>query len=234
MKRALVLVLLVLSVGVAAAAQHTYAFYYNLQLGRDLVVNVMNTENVSASFTIEAYDAWGSLLWFESFQMMRLASYVHTMGESVPAGNWGVVVIQSDRRLVIGLEYLNGGSLVSTDNIYQEAPVLASGVSYWSGAYYSLAGGAETAIVLLNPFPVPTSCRLIVHMQGGEIAFEQVFEFSPYEGFFINLSDYIPLGMYTWGFADVLMVESAVILAVEYYNLGCSGLEVDNISSFYY
>jgi hypothetical protein len=234
MKAGLIAAAVLLAVSLTVSAQHTYAFYYNLVGGRELEINVMNTEDAFASCSIEAHDAWGDLLWFDSFDLSPLMSSYFATSDHVPSNNWGVVVVTSDTRLVIGLEYFDGGSLVSIDNVYVEAPEIAAGLDYWSGAYYTLAGGAETSIVLLNPWSVATLCKLIVHEQGGEILYEQDFVFDPYEGFYVSLDDYISAGPYAWGFADVLMLDSAVILAVEYHNRGCAGLEIDNISSFYY
>jgi hypothetical protein len=235
MKALPVVALLVVCLGVAAFGQHTYAFYYNLLDGRDLDVNVMNTEDAIADYFISVYDPWGMLLWFEAYQLQPLMSSFHLIGDHVPADNWGVVVIESTTRLVMGLEYYYGMiGPVSLDNIYEEAPDIVPGVAYWAGAYFSIVGDAETGIILMNPWNVTSTCRLIVHMQSGEIVYEEDFVFSPYESFYIYLSDYLVKGMYSWGFADVLMTDSGIILAMDYFGRGCSGLEVDNISTFYY
>jgi len=223
-----------LAIGLAVSAQYTYAFYYNVTSGRDLEINVMNTEDVYASCSIEAHDAWGDLLWFEGFDLTPLMSSYYTVSDEVAGGNWGVVVVESDTRLVFGLEYYQGGQLVTIDNVYEEAPDIVPGLDYWLGAYYTLVGDAETTLILLNPWPFTTVSRVIVHKQSGEILYEEDFVFDPYEGFFIYLPDYIASGKYAWGFADVLMVDSAIIVAVEYYGRGCGALEIDNISTFYY
>ncbi|MGC9530044.1 MAG: hypothetical protein ACP5G2_05425, partial [Candidatus Bipolaricaulaceae bacterium] len=70
--------------------------------------------------------------------------------------------------------------------------------------------------------------------QDGETLHEEDLTLGPHESEYIDLEDLLGHGPYLWGLVDVEMAGRAVLLAVEYYGRGASGLEIDNICEFYF
>ncbi|MBC7097668.1 hypothetical protein H5T52_00855 [Candidatus Bipolaricaulota bacterium] len=233
MKYVALVVSVLIGIGAAGAAQHQYAFYYDLSGGQDLVINMMNTMEESSAYLIEVYNAWGDLLWRKIGELAPYEAVFYRLGEFVAAEemNWGVVTLASEQELVIGLEYLAGGELVSIDNISQEVPELEGGVPYWLGAYYTQAEGLSTGVVIMNPHDETTSVNVSLRNPNGELLYSQDIDLAPYESEFLDLEKLVGQGGLIWGLVDVQMEEKAVVVALEYYG---ERLEVDNITEYYF
>lgn len=234
MKRLLVVVGLALAlVGVLGAAQHFYAFYYDLSDGQDLTVNLINTMGSDSDYALRVYDAWGSLLWEKPGDLASYEADFYTLSDYVPSGDWswGVVTVESDELLVIGLEYMADGAVVSVDTIAQEVPTLEEGTPYWLGAYYTQAGGLSTGVIVMNPWDQPVSVSVTLYNPKGEELYSQDIELAPHESEYLDLDKAVGQGGLIWGLVDVQMLGKAVIVALEYYG---EGLEIDNITEYYF
>ena len=235
--RKLALALLVCAlVGVAGAAQYRYAFYHDNTPGQDVEINLLNTMDWTADVSIDVYDAYGDLVWSDYGSIPAVSGGYWSLSDSVPSysTNYGVVIVESSERLVIGLEYYSGGQLVSVDTVYEEVPVLSSGELYWLGAYYTQVQPSSTGMILMNPWSFPTACTVTVYDTVGTEVYSQDFVLSGYETVYHDLTDFLGHGAYMWGLLDVQMQDRAVILAMEYYNRGCAQLEIDNVTDYYF
>ncbi len=236
MKRILACVAIVLMAGVAVFGQFHYGFYYDLSGGRDLEINLMNTMPWENGVTIEVHDAFGNLIW-ESYGPIPGHSTVYVrLGNDIPAGatHWGVVTVDSTDRVVIGLEYFADEALVSVDTIYNEIPIVEAGESYWIGSYYSQVVDVDTAFVVMNPWPSDSLCTVSAYNANGVPVYTRDFWLAPYESEFVALGQEIGSGSLLYGLLDVRLEGQLVVLAIEYHGRGCSGLEIDNITEFYF
>lgn len=236
MKKLALTLLIVAAVGLAAAAQYQYAFYHDNTPGRDVEINLLNTMPWAVDVAITVYDAYGDLVWFDSGTIGANASGFWTLSDYVASygSNWGVVTVESSERLLIGLEYFSGGELVSVDTVYSELPELASTELFWLGTYYTQVSPASSGMILMNPWDSPAACTVTAYDTTGEAVFSQDFVLAPHEAVFGDLTDVLGHGAYMWGLLDVQMQDRAVILAMEYYGRGCSGIEIDNITDYYF
>ena len=236
MKKILVAGVIVLMAGLAAFGQFHYGFYYDLSEGRDLEINLMNTMPWENEVWIEVHDAFGNLIWESYGPIPSLSTVYVRLGDDIPAGatHWGVVTIDSTDRVVIGLEYFADGDLISVDTIYNEIPIVDPDVSYWIGSYYSQVIGSETAFVVMNPWPSNSLCMVTAYNASGVPVYQREFWLAPYESEFVALGQEIGSGSLLYGLLDVRLDGQLVVLAIEYHGRGCSGLEIDNVTEFYF
>jgi hypothetical protein len=236
MRKLAVLFAVVALCGVAVAAQYHYAFYYDATGGHDLEINLINPLDVSNQFVMTVHDAYGGELWSVSDELTaEQAGYVR-IGESIPASNypWGVVTVDSQYQLLIGLEYMLYDELVSIDTNYSEVPVLDPTEPFWLGAYYNQVGDAATGFIVMNPWSATANCSVAAYNSNGVQMYSRDFVLGPYEAEYVQLKTAIGTGNLLWGLLDVQMRDRSVILALEYSGRGCSGLEIDNVTEFYY
>ena len=227
---------IVLAVGLVAAGQFHYAFYYDLSGGQDLEINIMNTMPWSNNVTIDVHDAYGGLIW-DSYATLDGYSTVYVrLGDEIPSGgtNWGVVTVDSEDRVIVGLEYYMDDLLVSMDTVYDEIPQISADEPYWLGTYYTQVGDAETAYVVMNPWPTTARCAVTAYDANGSAVHFLEFVLGPYESEYVLLSGEIGSGGLMYGLLDVQMEGQVVVLALEYTGRGCSGLEIDNVTEYYF
>jgi len=214
LKSLFLLIAMVALIGVGASAQYHYAFYYDTTGGQDLEVNLLNAMPRENGFALSAHDAYGGELW-------------STEGT-------GVVTVDSVEQLVIGLEYFMEDELVAIDTIYREAPALNPNEDFWLGAYYNQVGESETALIVMNPWETTGGCTIVVRSSDGQTLYQSDFVLGPHESEYVPLTNEIGHGNLLWGFVDVRMTGQSVVLALEYYGRGCAGLEIDNVTEYYY
>ncbi|HEU68329.1 MAG TPA: hypothetical protein ENN53_03820 [Candidatus Acetothermia bacterium] len=233
MRRILVLAAMLALGGVLACGQYLYAFYYDRSGGQDLEMNFLCTMPSPAQVRVSVYDAYGTQLWTRSQTLAPYGGAFVQLGRYVPAGDahWGVATVESDVPLVIGLEYLLDGELVSIDHISQTVPELDPEESYWLGGYWTQVGDAATGIVVMNPWNDAVAYYITIYRQDGVVLYEEELGLGPHESTFYDLDGTFGHGAYLWGLVDVEMAGKAVVVAVEYYG---RGLEVDNITQYYY
>lgn len=226
-------VVLALIVGTLGMAQYFYAFYYDRSGGQDLVISVLNTMPDSNAVSISVYDAYGKSLWTISDTLAALTSRYLRLGQFVPEGqfHWGLVSLESTEPVVIGLEYLKDEKLISVDHVSQPVPELAEGEPYWLGAYYNQVGEDSAGIIVMNPWNEETGYVITIYRQDGAVLYKEEGLLDPHEADYYNLDKLLGHGSYLWGLVDVRMQGKAVVIAAEYYGLG---LEVDNVTEFYY
>jgi len=236
MRKALAIVAIVLSVGLAAAGQFHYAFYYDLSGGQDLEVNLINTMPWETDVVMTVHDAYGGEIWSTSAVLGGYEPGFVRLGENIASDtvHWGVVTVESSDRLIIGLEYFADGLLISVDTVYTEIPVLDADEAFWLGTYYTQAGDARTAYVVMNPWSQTARCSVDVYDANGDWLSARDFVLGPYESEYVALEDEVGSGSLVWGFLDVSMENVSVIVALEYTGRGCSGLEIDNVTEFYF
>jgi len=232
MRRTLLGVLLLVGVGVAGLGQHFYAFYYDLSGGQDLSVNLMNVMPTTTFCQLRVYNLRGELLWSISDTLNGYEADYYVLSDYVPPGtnSWGVVTVESETLLVIGLEYLANGIVVSVDTIYKEVPVLEPETPYWTGAYYTQAEGTTTGVVIMNPWAAPTTVTVSIYNPTGRKLYQRQVTLGAHESAFIDLEAEVGTGGLIWGLVDVEMRGRAVVLALEYYG---EILEIKNITDYY-
>ncbi|MDD4903492.1 MAG: hypothetical protein PHX77_03230 [Candidatus Bipolaricaulis sp.] len=236
MRTALTLAFLVLLLGVAGTAQYHYAFYYNTLGERDLEINLISTVPDMSQYVISVHDAYGMEIWSYSGDLGPGAADVVSL-RSVVAGipnAWGVVTVDTSERFLIGLEYSVGGVLVSTDTISRDVPVLDPTEPFWLGAYYTQVREASTAYVVMNPWNETVTCAVTVFNSLGKRIDERTFTLAPFESEDVGLTPLLGHGSLLWGLLNVRMEKRAVILALEYTGRGAGGLEVENVTQYYY
>jgi hypothetical protein len=236
MRKAIAIGAIVLSVGLAATGQFHYAFYYDLSGGQDLEINVMNTMPWANEIVIEVHDAYGGLIWDSSGTVDGYATAYVKLGKNVPSSDftWGVVTVRSADRVIIGLEYFKEGLLISMDTVYNEMPTIDAGEPYWLGTYYTQVGDAETAFIVMNPWETTAWCGVTAYDADGASVYSQEFVLGPYESEYVRLGNEIGTGGLLYGLLDVQMEGQLVVLALEYTGRGCSGLEIDNVTEYYF
>jgi hypothetical protein len=235
-RKLVVLMAAMLLVGVVAVAQYHYAFYYDATSGHDLEINLINPLDIPNQLTMTVHDAYGGELWSVSDELAPTQAGYVRVGESLPASNypWGVVTVDSAYQLLIGLEYMQDGELVSIDTISSEVPVLDPSEPFWLGAYYNQVGDSATGFIVMNPWSTTASCSVAVYNSNGGQVYTQDFVLGPFEAEYVPLESAVGTGNLLWGLLDVQMQDRSVVLAVEYRGRGCSGLEIDNVTEFYY
>jgi len=236
MKRILAIGVIVLSVGLAAMGQFHYAFYYDLSGGQDLEVDLLNTMPWDNDIAIEVHDAYGGLVWDSSGTVGAYAATYVRLSDSIASANtnWGVVIVNSTDRLIIGLEYYKDGVIVSMGTIYAEVPSVDPAEPFWLGAYYTQVGGAETAYIVMNPWAVTVQCSVTAYNADGAAVHSRDFVLSPYESEYVSLTAMTGSGSLVYGLLDVRMEGQVVVLALEHTGRGCSGLEIVNVTEYYY
>ena len=223
---------LLVSAGLIGFGQHFYAFYYDLSGGQDLSVNLMNPMTSQSGYQLKVYDANGNLLWQKIGLLDTYEADYYLLSDFVPTdtNSWGVVAVESDELLVIGLEYLAGGTLVSLDTVFQEVPVLDEN-NYWLGGYYTQAEGTTTGVIVMNPWAAPTSVTVTVYNPLGKPLYQREVNLEGHASAFIDLEAELGTGGLLWGLVDVKMAGQAVVIAMEYYG---EVLDIKNITTYYF
>jgi len=236
MKKVIAIGVIVLSASLVAVGQFHYAFYYDLSGGQDLEINLINTMPWSNDLAIEVHDAYGGLVWDSYGTVEGYATVYVRLGDEIPSEgtNWGVVTVDSTDRIIIGLEYFADGLLISVDTVYSEIPTLNPDEQFWLGTYYTQAGDAETAYIVMNPWPSTARCTVSIYDAEGDRLDSRDYVLGPFEAEYVWLGDVVGSGSLVWGFLDVSMEDVSVIIALEYTGRGCSGLEIDNVTEYYF
>jgi len=236
MRKAIAVGVIILSVGLAVAAQFHYAFYYDLSGGQDLEINIMNTMPWTNDTTVQVHDAYGGLIWESAASINANATAYVRLGNSISAEgtHWGVVTVDSESQVIIGLEYYKDDLLVSVDTVYSSVPTINPDELYWLGTYYTQVGDASTAFVVMNPWETTGSCTVAVYDGNGGTIYSQEFILGPYESEYVQLGNEVASAGLSYGLLDVQMEGQVVVLALEYTGRGCSELEIDNVSEFYF
>jgi len=185
---------------------------------------------------IEVHDAYGGLIWDTSGTVAEYASAYVRLGDNIQsaAANWGVVIVDSTDRLIIGLEYYKDGLLVSMGTIYAQVPEIDPNEPFWLGAYYTQVGDAETAYIVMNPWATTARCTITAYDADGAAVDSQEFVLGPYESEYVQLTTVIGTGSLMYGLLDVRMEGQVVVLALEHTGRGCSGLEIVNVTEYYF
>ncbi len=231
----LVAVAIILSLwGLAGIGSELYGFYYDRSAGQDLSVNLLNPTTDPTYYLVTAYDAYGNALWQTDGTLNPYEGVFYTLSDYIAAAtnNWGLVTVESGAELVIGLEYLLNGELISLDVITRPVPQVMPGLPYWLGAYYSQAAAVTTGLVVINPWNTPTSVMVEIYGPDSELLYTATANLAPHAAEFLDLEEAIGKGGRIWGLVDVTMGGQSVILALEYYYRG--KLEVENVLTSYF
>lgn len=236
MRKLTVFLALMVLAGVTAGAQYHYAFYYDATGGQDVEVNVLNTMPTNNSIALSVHDAYGAEIWSFTGELDGNGAGFISIGDYVSGADyaWGVVTVDSVERVVIGVEYFLDGEIVSIDTIDAEVPVLDPSEPFWLGTYYNQVGDASTAFIVMNPWASTASCTITAYNSNGGTVYDRDFVLGPYESEYVPLGDSIGSGTLLWGLLDVQMEGRAVILGLEYSGRGAGGLEIDNITEYYF
>ena len=223
-------VLVVLASGLAHA-QNIYAFFYSRTGGQDLEVNLLNTSSSPSNYLINAYDAWGNALWEETGTLAPHDATFRTASDAIPEGegNWGVMIVVSQERLTIGLEYSLQNRLHSIDVIGHALLIPEAGSSYRIGAYHTEVADTVTSLFVMNPWPVEIEGRLVVYGNDGAVVHQEELTLLPYESDVYNLADLAGQGSKTWGLVEVAVDDADVVLACKF--LTNDVLQVKNLSA---
>lgn len=232
MKRWIPLVLAVLSLGLAAGAQHIYAVYYDRSLGGDLDINFLNPNTGEVGVKIRIYDAYGDLVLEDSFTLSPHNAAYGTLSQLVPeeGENWGLILAESTAPIAIGLEYYEaGGDLVTVETIASALPSPVEGGHYVLLGYYTQAGEASTGIVLMNPWGDPVGCAVSVYDSSGNLLHQEGVELGAHEAEYGDLTDVVGSDGEKWGLIKIESTGAPVAVALEYYGRSHAGLEIDNL-----
>ena len=221
---------LVALLGGLANAQSLYAFFYSRAAGQDLEINLLNPAATQTNYLINAYDAWGNAVWEETGTLAAKDASFYTISDAIPEAdsNWGVIVVASQERLMIGLEYSLKGRLHSVDMIGHALLVPEAGTSYQIGAYHTEVSDAVTSLVVMNPWAVETTGQLVVYGNDGAAIYQAELTLSPYESNAYNLAELAGQSSKTWGVAEVTINQASVVLACKYFKDGL--LQVENFA----
>ncbi|HIE47692.1 TPA: hypothetical protein EYP84_02215 [Candidatus Bipolaricaulota bacterium] len=222
-----------LAFGLCSFGQHFYAFYYDVSGSQDVSVNLLNTMTSDTGYLLKVYDAWGNLLWSKTGILTGYEADYYVLSDYVPRqdSSWGVATVESDDLLIIGLEYMADGTVVSIDTISQGVPKLDPGVPYWLGAYYTQAGDITTGVIVMNPWEVAVSVTVTIYGPAGDRLYQMDVALGPYESEFIDLEAVVGRGGLIWGLVDVMMTDLPVVMALEYYG---EILDVKNVTEYYF
>ena len=143
-----------------------------------------------------------------------------------------VVETDDDNFLALGVEYYADGKLVSVDNIIEPIPVGSKSRDYWYCIYYANVGVADTGLVVMNPEWDPTSVKVYVHKENGDLVYQERKTLDGHEAYFLDLEELAGQGSYFWGAVDV-WTDDPIVLACEYYHRRGSKLEIDNVVDWY-
>lgn len=204
--------------GVAAQAEHSYAFYYSRAAGQDLEITLLNTTTTASTYRIDVYDAWGTPLWEQTGSLSAHDAAFYLTGASVPEGgvNWGVVTVVSEAPFVIGLEYYLRGELRAVDVVTRELTAPEGEAVHQIAAYHTQVPGAFTSLLVMNPLDQPASARLIVYKSDGTPIHETAIELAAHESNSYNLAQTVGQGSRLWGLAEVIVEEGSVVVACKY------------------
>lgn len=219
MRRWYLLVLGLLVVMLFASGQHRYAFHYSRAAGQDLEINLCNTAAKESSYTIQIYDPWGKLLWEGNGTLQPYDAVYYLVSNCVPEEketNWGVVIVDSQEPLVLGLEYYVKGAVHSVDVVDTEIPAPEAKAVFRTVSYYSQIPQAFTAIVLMNPWNQAVSGRLVVYQSDGSIANQMDFTLKAYEANSYSLAKLVGEGSKLWGLVEVLTNDGPVVLTCKF------------------
>lgn len=211
-------VLLVLAGGLAHG-QSIYAFFYSRTAEQDLEINLLNTSSNPTNYLLNAYDAWGNGIWEETGTLAPHDATFHTASDAIPAaeGNWGVIVVASQERLIIGLEYSLQDHLHSVDMIGHALLVPEVGSSYQIGAYHTEVSSAVTSLFVMNPWPVEIAGRLVVYGNDGAVVHQAKLTLLPYESDVYNLAELAGQSSKTWGIVEIVVDDANVVVACKFF-----------------
>jgi len=86
----------------------------------------------------------------------------------------------------------------------------------------------------MNPWPSTARCTVSIYDAEGDRLDSRDYVLGPFEAEYVWLGDVVGSGSLVWGFLDVSMEDVSVIIALEYTGRGCSGLEIDNVTEYYF
>jgi len=221
----------VLSCGLAVSAQHVYAVYYSRSPGQDLEVNLINATASDNTYEITAFDVLGSTSWEATAQLAPSDATFYLLSEYLPeaAAQWGVLLIVSASELVLGLEYSFQGQLYAVEIVTDEVVIPSEETAYSLVAYHTAVSDAVTAAILMNPFLVDASGRLIVRGADGSILHQADVSLSPRASDILNLAEIVGQGARNWGAVELEIDEGMMILACKYFKSGI--IQVANVST---
>jgi hypothetical protein len=222
----------ILFLGLVGSAQHTYALYYDRSGGGDLEINFLNTSPTPATIALGVYDAWGRVLHEESVQLRPFDAAYRRLGESIAweDTNWGLIRVESARLLALGLEYFDAdGELTTVDTIAQALPASAPDVRFQLVGYYNQTSDAATGVTLINPWDTAVTCSAKIYDADGKLLYEEELTIDPYNAEYGPFEELIGTSSYHFGLVEVESVGYPIVMALEHYGRGWSGLEIDNI-----
>ncbi|MDQ7038449.1 MAG: hypothetical protein Q9N26_04520, partial [Aquificota bacterium] len=198
-----------------------YSFYYDRSAGQDLSINLLNPTPNHAYYLITVYDVYGNGLWQTNGTLTPHEGVFYTLSDYITGdtNNWGLVTVETGSELVIGLEYLLEGELISTDVITEPLHPMPN-APYWLASYYSQAAEVSTGVIVLNPWNTFTSLIIGIYSPDGEPLYTTTVNLPPHAGKFLDLESAVGKGGKIWGLVDVTMGGQSVVLAMEYYYQG--------------
>jgi hypothetical protein len=225
------MVLCVIATSIAVSAQHVYAIYYSRSPEQDLEVNLVNTTASDNAYEISAFDVLGNPSWQTTGQLAANDTTFYLLSDQLPEGpaQWGVLVVVSASRLVLGLEYSYQGQLHTIDVVADEVVIPSEGTAYSLVAYHTEVGQAVTGVILMNPFTIDAAGRLIVRGSDGSVLDQIDVTLTPRESDIYNLADLVGQAGRNWGSVELQIDQGMMVLACKYIKSGI--LQVANVAA---
>ncbi|MCR4392535.1 MAG: hypothetical protein NUV94_07225 [Candidatus Acetothermia bacterium] len=217
MRKIVILIVGLVFVGALAWGQHFYAVHYSRAGGQDLEISLCNTTGKDSSYTIRAYDPWGKPLWEATGVLRPHNAAFHLIGNQVPEKetNWGVLVVDSQEPLVLGLEYSAKGRLHSVDIVSTVVPAREAGTAFQVAGYYSQVPDSFMALAVMNPWDQAVSGRLVVYKSDGSVAYQGDISLAAYESNSYSLAKLVGEDVTLWGLVEVVTDGAPVVMAAK-------------------
>ena len=226
--------LLLVAFGLTAAARE-YMAYHDCTNDRITAVTISNISAQETEFVLSIYDEDGRVLSETTETLSGFASVVRFVNELIPGEGWGLVRVEADLHLTLGVWLGAGEAWRAAENV--STPHLdGSGnpyTAYWFTVNYAHTLSRSTGIDLLNPNAFAVEGTLWLYDAHGVARATTDFTLEPYEAAFFHPEAGLDPEESMWGVADI--VASAPILLVAEY-IGANGelTDIDLVNRSYY
>lgn len=230
-----VLLSLVLSTFAVSAVARDYVAYHDCSQGRITALTISNISAQETGFDLTIYDDEGQVLSETSEILAGFASVVRFVNDLIPGEAWGLVRVETDLHLTLGVWLGSGESWRAVENV--ATPHLdGSGnpyTAYWFTVNYAHTLSRSTGIDLLNPNGFAVEGTLWLYDEHGVARATTDFTLEPYEAAFFHPETGLEPEESMWGVADIVS-SAPILLVAEYVDAHGELIDVDLVNRSYY
>ena len=226
--------LLLVAFGLTAAARE-YVAYHDCSNGRITAVTISNISAQETEYVLSIYDEDGRVISETAETLRGFESVVRFVNELVPGEAWGLVRVETDLHLTLGVWLGVGETWRAVENVTvphldgSDSPYTA----YWFTANYAHTLSRSTGIDLLNPNAFAVEGTLWLYDAQGTARATTDFTLEPYEAAFFHPESGLEPGESMWGVADIVS-SAPVLLIAEYVDANGELIDIDLINRSYY